>query len=323
MKTKKLPKKASNKIKEEYYNNTPQSAGYLKPQKDIGSLEEIYGIENIRVNRNTIEAKKILEENFGDLQKGLEAIEKMKLEDAASKALQKLRQQSQSLQRVLTEAAIKAKVTNPLTGAVRKQTFKKTEISNKLADLITGKDKTYEKKTKVEILPDGRKRHHIMYKPKSEADERLVMDFMWDNNINDIFNIIKFYKNSKKRYQPKNWDDLSNVLRSLNFTPQEVLDYSISKIQTKERFLEHRLYRRIKNNETYALRTFIEIYKKHLKTKLPFKSFFGSKDLIEWCKEEDIYFNSEENCRVNKDLLVKNWNKINPNDKVIDKKKKK
>ena len=183
--------------------------------------------------------------------------------------------------------------------------------------------KKYQKKTKIEILPDGRKRHHIMYKPKHEPDEYLVMDFMWDNNIDDIFNLIKFYKKSKKRYEPKDWDDLTNVLRSLNFTPKEVLDYSISKIQTKERFLEHRLYRRIKSNETYALRTFIEIYKKHLKTKLPFKMFYGSPDLNEWCKEQDIYFNSEENCRVNKDLLVKDWNKINPKDKVIDKKKKK
>lgn len=276
-----------------------------------------------RPNRNTLAAKKILEENFGNLRKGLEAIEKIKLEDAASKALHKLRQQTQSLQLKLQQDENTKAVTNSLTGAVRKQRFKTPEITNKLANLITGKDTSYEKKTKVEILPDGRKRHHILFKPKYQPDEYLVMDFMWDNNIDDIFGLIKFYKNNKKRYKPKNWDDLTNVLRSLNFKPQEVLDYSISKIQTKERFLEHRLYRRIKSNETYALKTFIIIYKKHLKTKLPFKSFFGSKDLNSWCHEEDIYFNSEENCRVNKDLLVNAWNKINPKDKVIDRKKKK
>tara|TARA_X000001382_G_scaffold58328_1_gene39948 strand:- start:571 stop:1431 length:861 start_codon:yes stop_codon:yes gene_type:complete len=276
-----------------------------------------------RPNRNTLAAKKILEENFGNLRKGLEAIEKIKLEDAASKALHKLRQQTQSLQLKLQQDKNTKAVTNSLTGAVRKQRFKTPEITNKLANLITGKDTSYEKKTKVEILPDGRKRHHILFKPKYEPDEYLVMDFMWDNNIDDIFGLIKFYKNNKKRYEPKDWDDLTNVLRSLNFKPQEVLNYSISKIQTKERFLEHRLYRRIKSNETYALRTFIEIYSKHLKSKLPFKSFFGSKDLNNWCHEEDIYFNSEENCRVNKDLLVNAWNKINPKDKVIDRKKKK
>ena len=294
----------------------------LTPAINETILKQFYG-ENIRVNKNTLEAKKILEENFGNLRKGLEAIEKMKLEDAASKALQKIREQTQSLQLKLQQEEIKAAVTNTLTGAVRKQRFKRPEITNKLADLITGKDKSYEKKTKVEILPDGRKRHHIMYKPKHEPDEHLVMDFMWDNNIDNVFNIIKFYKKSKKRYEPKDWDDLTNVLRSLNFTPQEVLNYSISKIQTKERFLEHRLYRTIKNNETYALRTFIEIYKKHLKTNKPFKMFYGSPDLNEWCKEQDIYFNSEENCRKNKELLVNVWNRINPKDKIIDKKKKK
>lgn len=294
----------------------------LTPEINETILKQFYG-GKIRVNKNTLTAKKILEENFGDLKKGLEAIEKMKLEDAASKALQKIREQTQSLQLKLQQVKNKQAVTNPLTGAVRKQIFKTPAITNKLADLITGKDDSYKKLEKTEILPDGRKRHHIMYKPKHEPDEYFVMDFMWDNNIDDIFGLIKFYKKNKKRYIPKDWDDLCNVLRSLNFTPAEVLDYSISKIQTKERFLEHRLYRRIKRNETYALRTFIEIYRKHLKTKLPFKMFYHSKDLANWCVEEDIYFNSEENCRVNKDLLVKAWNKLHPKDKVIDKKKKK
>tara|TARA_R100001480_G_C4706904_1_gene178261 strand:- start:174 stop:515 length:342 start_codon:yes stop_codon:yes gene_type:complete len=112
------------------------------------------------------------------------------------------------------------------------------------------------------------------------------------------------------------------ILRSLNFTPKEVLEYSISKIQTKERFLEHRLYRNIEARNASGLEDFIAIYKKHLKTKLPFKSFFYSKALATWCASEDIFFKSEENCRVNKDLLVKAWNKKYPNDKITDKKKK-
>ena len=308
-KKKRLPSAISRAILEEFYS-----------RKDLAKK---FKEHKSKINKNTLTAQKILEENFGNLKKGLEAIEKMKLEDAASKALQEIRRQTQSLQLKLQQEEIKQAVTNPLTGTVRKQRFKTPAITNKLADLITGKDENYEKKTKVEILPDGRKRHHIMYKPKHEPDEYFVMDFMWENNIHDIFGLIKFYKNNKKRYIPKDWDDLCNVLRSLNFTPAEVLDYSISKIQTKERFLEHRLYRRIKSSETYALTTFINIYKKHLKSKLPFKMFYHSKDLANWCVEEDIYFNSEENCRVNKDLLVKAWNKIHPEDKVIDKKKKK
>ena len=37
---------------------------------------------------------------------------------------------------------------------------------------------------------------------------------------------------------------------------------------------------------------------------------------------EDIFFKSEENCRINKDLMVKAWNKKYPADKISDKKKK-
>ena len=68
--------------------------------------------------------------------------------------------------------------------------------------------------------------------------------------------------------------------------------------------------------------SYIEIYKKHLKSKLPFKSFFYSKSLAYWCSMEDIFFKSEENCRINKDLMLKAWNKKYPQDKITDKKKK-
>ena len=112
------------------------------------------------------------------------------------------------------------------------------------------------------------------------------------------------------------------ILRSLNFTPKEALEYAIAKIQTKERFLEHRLYRQIEERNASGFEDFIRIYKDHLKSKLPFKSFFYSKALASWCASEDIFFNSEENCRVNKDLMVKAWNKKYPEDKIIDKKEK-
>ena len=48
----------------------------LTPAINETILKQFYG-ENIRVNKNTLEAKKILEENFGNLRKGLEAIEKI------------------------------------------------------------------------------------------------------------------------------------------------------------------------------------------------------------------------------------------------------
>ena len=176
--------------KKKNYNKTPQSAGYLKPQKDIGSLEEIYGVKN--VSPNTLTAKKFLDEFFGSLDKAQKAIQKKAQEDAATKALQLIREQTQSLQRKIEQEQIKKRTINPLTGAVRKQRFKRPAITNKLADLIAGKDKSYNKLTKTEILPDGRKRHHIMYKPKHAPDKYMVMDFMWDNNILDVFGLEYF-----------------------------------------------------------------------------------------------------------------------------------
>ena len=53
--------------------------------------------------------------------------------------------------------------------------------------------------------------------------------------MHGLFSIVKHYK-TKRRYTPVSWEDLCQILRSLNFKPKEVLEYSISKIQTKERF---------------------------------------------------------------------------------------
>ena len=103
---------------------------------------------------------------------------------------------------------------------------------------------------------------------------------------------------------------------------KDLLEYSLQKIQTKERYLEHRLYRNIEARNASGLEDFIEIYQKHLATKKPFKTFFYSKALASWCASEDIFFKSEENCRINKDLMVKAWNKKYPAEKINDKKKK-
>ena len=97
---------------------------------------------------------------------------------------------------------------------------------------------------------------------------------MWDNDLHGLFSIVKHYKNKKSRYTPVSWEDLCQILRSLNFRPKEVLEYSIGKIQTKERYLEHRLYRQIEARNASGLEDFIEIYRKHLKTKKPFLYFF-------------------------------------------------
>ena len=281
------------------------------------------------------QTKRTLEENFGTLTRALEKITAIKSNDPTAIALQKVRQSTDSFQRIMEKHQRDLATINPLTGAVRKQRFKTPAITNqvvqsvkpkiktdevakKLVDLLQNKNQ--EPKKRTEILADGRKKVHLYY-GYGKDDNSNYQDWCWDEGI-DFFGIVKHYKKTKRRYTPKNWDDLTMILRSLNFTPKEVLEYSISKIQTKERFLEHRLYRNIEARNASGLEDFIAIYKKHLKTKLPFKSFFYSKALATWCASEDIFFKSEENCRVNKDLLVKAWNKKYPDDKITDKKKK-
>tara|TARA_R100001530_G_scaffold133244_1_gene106429 strand:+ start:1009 stop:2097 length:1089 start_codon:yes stop_codon:yes gene_type:complete len=292
--------------------------------------------------------------NFGSLQAALEKITTFKSDDPATIALQQIRKSTESFQRVMEKYKQDLATINPLTGAVRKQRFKNPELTNqvvqslkptirddygnklvqenlkkveenrkKLIEALTNKNKP-EPKKKVVVLKDGRKRTHLFYGHGSTGRGAKFMDWLWDNDVHDTFGIISHYKNKKSKYSPESWDDLCDVLRSLNFTKDEVLDYAISKIQTKERFLEHRLYRNIEKKNASGLEEFIEIYRKFLKEKLPFKVFFHSPELTSWCASQDVFFNSEENCRFNKDLLLRAWNKKYPEDKIkiSDKKKK-
>ena len=282
------------------------------------------------------QTRKTLEDNFGSLTNALEKITAIKSNDPATIALQKVRKSTESFQRIMEKHQQDLATINPLTGAVRKQRFKRPVITNQVVQAVkptrpskeeavkklveTLKNPDKDRKTQTITLADGRKRNAIMYGYKE--NDPGFQEYLWDNGLLDMFGIVKFYKNKGKKYKPKNWDDLTQILRSLNFKPHEVLEYSIQKIQTKERYLEHRLYRNIEARNASGLEDFIDIYKKHLATKKPFKSFYYSKGLASWCASEDIFFNSEENCRINKDLLVRAWNKKYPAEKIKDKKKK-
>ena len=329
-KTKKLSKKLSKYIGDKIY----------KQKNDI--LEKQF--HHINLTRQKFseieETKNTLMDEFGSLQKALEKIQTFKSNDPATIAMQQIRKSTESFQRVMEKHQQHLATFNPLTRTVRKQKFRRPELTNQIVQSIKVQKKTNteevrkklvnflqdktkpEPKKKVEILADGRKRTHLLYGYDSGGAGSNFTKWLWDNDVLDMFGIVKHYKNKKTRYEPESWEDLTQVLRSLNFTPKEVLEYSIGKIQTKERFLEHRLYRNIEARNASGLEEFIEIYKKHIKSKLPFKSFFYSKALANWCASEDIFFKSEENCRINKDLLIKAWNKKHPEDKIIDKKKK-
>ena len=288
------------------------------------------------------QTQRVLKENFGSLQNALEKINNIKSSDPTAIALQQVRKTTDSFQRTLEKYQQDLATINPLTGAVRKQRFKTPALTNTLVKTLEEKvenviaeernklqkgisklikDKDYKKK--VETKADGTKRTHLYFGyGKGGEQGGAFYDWMWDNEVHGLFSIVKHYKNKKSRYTPVSWEDLCQILRSLNFKPKEVLEYSISKIQTKEKFLEHRLYRNIEARNASGLEDFIDIYRKFLKTKKPFKVFFHSKALANWCAMEDIFFKSEENCRVNKTLMVEAYNKKYPQDKISDKKRK-
>ena len=288
------------------------------------------------------QTQRVLKENFGSLQNALEKINNIKSSDPTAIALQQVRKTTDSFQRTLEKYQQDLATINPLTGAVRKQRFKTPALTNTLVKTLEEKvenviaeernklqkgisklikDKDYKKK--VETKADGTKRTHLYFGyGKGGEQGGAFYDWMWDNEVHGLFSIVKHYKNKKSRYTPVSWEDLCQILRSLNFKPKEVLEYSISKIQTKEKFLEHRLYRNIEARNALGLEDFIDIYRKFLKTKKPFKVFFYSKPLANWCAMEDIFFKSEENCRVNKTLMVEAYNKKYPQDKISDKKRK-
>ncbi len=317
-------------------------------RKELTAIQEIIKRQAEQVaqvkqhTRDIEEAKRTLEENFGSLANALSKINNIKSSDPTAIALQQVRKTTESFQRTMEKYQQDLATINPLTGAVRKQRFKRPALTNQLVKSLEAKvesvvqeesqsiqkglakllqKKDYKKK--VETKADGTKRTHLYFGyGKGGEQGGAFYDWLWDNEVHGLFSIVKHYKKNKSRYTPVSWEDLCQILRSLNFKPKEVLEYSISKIQTKEKFLEHRLYRNIEARNASGLEDFIDIYKKFLKTKKPFKVFFHSKALANWCAMEDIFFKSEENCRVNKTLMVEAYNKKYPQDKISDKKRK-
>ena len=266
--------------------------------------------------------KELLDKTFGSTQKAMEKLRAMTgSRDLATQTIAQIKASTESFQRVM-ESHQQEMATRLSSTRVRKQRFRRPELTKQLVDMLQ-KSTSKDRQVKTEILADGRKRTHILYNADAKGRGSDFQQWCWDNDILNPFGIVRHYKQKKSRYTPVSWDDLCDVLRTLNFTPKEVLEYSLGKIQTKERFLEHRIYRVIRESYNSALNDFIKIYKKHLKTGHAFQSFFYSKDLATWCASEDIFFKSEENCRIHKEKMVKTWNKIHPDDKVIDKKRKK
>ena len=135
--------------------------------------------------------------------------------------------------------------------------------------------------------------------------------------------IIKAYKKDKSLVV-KTWENLVWNLRQMNYEPDEVFNYALTAVSnTKERWNEHRIFREIEKNESGAGDDMCRYYKTHLKAKLPLKSLYHSDFLKDWCVNNDIWFSSEENLRVNLKKMIRGWNKKYPNDKIREKLKKK
>ena len=106
----------------------------------------------------------------------------------------------------------------------------------------------------------------------------------------------------------------------MNYEPQEVLEYAITAVAgTKKRWNTHRIFREYEKNESGAIEDMCIEYKKHLKTKKPLKAFYKNKFYLKWCLDNDVFFDSEENFRINLKEMVRGWNKKYPNDKIREK----
>ncbi len=324
-KTKKIPKKVSKFINDKFYDFkdektgkkyefkkglTPQDAGYLKKQDDIGSLEDFKNdfsdiFEDFFKDYKPVRTqplKNIFDDLFEDEQKALKTIQSWKPISNSAQTIKKISENTQSL----TNKAQREqhnKATDMGGGRRRKQILKQS----KLVPLVP----RFKPREKSKIAKDG-STHWIV----GEGDK--LLEYLYKHELKSPFDLIKAHGKHKKKLNLENddWATLADILRSINMTPQEVLDYCVGSVQTKKRFLELRLYREYETNSKLAINNFIKLYRNHLKTKQPLKVFAVSKPFKNWCIEEDLYFNSDENLRQNIKLMIVSWNKDNPKDKI-------
>ena len=210
------------------------------------------------------------------------------------------------------------KITRVGTTGRRKQKFKISKVPE-LIPLI--KDRRKINDIESFDLDDGFKVTGLVIKGKRQPLTGLgLYSYMERNKINHVVDIIKAWPKDKSLKVPS-WKVLMVYLKSLNFTPEEVLDGAIMSSQTKKRFIEKRIFREYENNAEYAVNNLIEIYRNFLKTKQPFKMFLADKKFLLWCQEEDINFESDNHCRDTVKQAVKLYNKKNPKDKIPEKMK--
>lgn len=142
-----------------------------------------------------------------------------------------------------------------------------------------------------------------------------LYSYMERNKINHVVDIINAWPKDKSLKVPS-WKVLFVYLKTLNFTPEEVLDGAIMSSQTKKRYLEKRVNREFELNAEHALVGLIEAWQEFKKTKKAFKLFITSPRYISWCKEEDIHFSSDTHLRDFLLTCINAWNKKYPTKKI-------
>ena len=99
-----------------------------KKFKEINDIikKQFDQFEKVRQRADEIaETRRTLEDSFGSLTNALEKITAIKSNDPATIALQKIRKSTDSFQRIMEKHQQDLATINPLTGAVRKQRFKR------------------------------------------------------------------------------------------------------------------------------------------------------------------------------------------------------
>ena len=139
----------------------------LNPRINNWLLDYYYNTPLPKTRKNSVdEAVAVLNKTFGNMEKAMEALRKFQTNDPATKALRKVRQATQPLKDILEPARIKQQVTNA-DGSVRKQSFRRSALSNAIAEALKILNLEL-KEVKEETLADGRKKIHIRYTPQAK-----------------------------------------------------------------------------------------------------------------------------------------------------------
>jgi len=269
---------------------------------------------------NLVELLKNTFQTKDNLKTSIQKFKETIAEDSVTKAMQRIKEESDFYKSLTREALKIPKKPDKLPG-------KPKDIQNKDGSVTTFEKIWYShikkwvwEPVKVRTLPDGSKskfyKNKIATDGKADDGKRDFLEWTFDNEI-DMWDMWKHYKknkSNKKRYKPRNWADLIMVLNSLNFEPIEVLNAAIDKTQTKTQFLEHRLYRNIRNRNLYSLRGFVDVIRLHKDKGL--QQQFHSIELQKWQEDNKIFFGSEEQFRVHRNALIEEFNNLFPSEAV-------